>query len=189
MDSKKCPGRQGACTNAFVPSYGFVPDLTTLYEQMRGAAIDRNYPLTSAEILESELCYSCSHSHDFAQHGIRVFPTKATLALMTVWASDNAYQLAAERQARHRREAIEKSISIGFALRRPDKGLVNKTLAQTPLRKERHKKGRRYVGGPKLPRNPDAPKNYGEYRASSTVTAKKKTNKDKDAKKKGGKGR
>ena len=75
---KNCKGHFGTCRWAFKIGSGFVPDLTTLYEQVRGIAVNPRYPLTQSEVLSQELCRSCSHDHRFMKFGMRTFPTQAT---------------------------------------------------------------------------------------------------------------
>lgn len=192
---RRCLGQAGACTSQFLVGSGSVPDLTTLYEQVRGTAVDQKFPLTREEVLSTELCRSCGHDRRFRQHGIKMYSTEGTLKLMAGWAYQNAEVIARQAQERHRREAIEKSRNLAYALRRDDdRGFVNETLAKAPIRKPRHKKGRKHTGAPKPGWNPNAPKNYGSAKVQTNTPSKKnKGKKNKDGKdgddKKSGKGR
>jgi len=184
---RQCPGKAGACTSQFLVGSGSVPDLTTLYEQVRDTAVDQKSPLTREEVLSTELCRSCGHDRRFREHGIRMYSTEGTLKLMASWAHQNAQVIARQAEERHRREASTKERQLRWALGRPDdKGLVNKTFAEAGTKHGWHKKKpkrKRSDAGPKSPRDPNAPKNYGSAKVQAVSSSKKKNKKggkDKD---------
>ncbi|MEK7124820.1 MAG: hypothetical protein AAB864_00245 [Patescibacteria group bacterium] len=134
---KACPGRFGMCRWSFRTASGFVPDLATLYEQVRGSTVDTEYPLTKSEVLSMELCKSCSHEHRFLKYGMQTFPTSVTLKLMESWAENNAQGKEFEQQRRRQQEEAVQRRIVNTAWRRTDdKGFVNETLATAPHRRE-----------------------------------------------------
>lgn len=163
------------CGAMFQEGHGHVRDLATLYKEKRGSSkVESKRPLTSDEVLSSEVCAWCAN--DLRKQGLRVFPASSTIRMMETWRAKNI-RLEAEQ-----REFIEKR-NLELARQKGDNGPVAKVFAEVGPRKERAKKGRPYVGSPKPKFNPAAPKKYGEYRPAPKP-AKKEKNKGKEKNKK-----
>jgi hypothetical protein len=66
---------------------GYLPDLATLYEQLRGGVVDLAHPLSRSEMLSMRFCRYCAQ--EMRNHGIEMFSVVATLQLMERIATSN----------------------------------------------------------------------------------------------------
>lgn len=190
---RRCPGHKGACVHSFVPGSGFVPDLATAYEQMRGTAVDPKRPLSRTEALSLELCFSCSHGYDFKRYGVRMYLTKDTLTLMAQWATRNIQEKEEAKLREREFELRQSQRRLAEALNNEDKSFINQTFDR--IRPRDHgfsHRTRQYKGNPKPRRDPNAPKKFGDEhkpKAEDSSTKRKKKSKGGDDKKKQKKGR
>jgi hypothetical protein len=124
-------GKHGDVAVMFEPGTGYVPDLVTLYEQVRGTPVAKAAPLSRRETLSQELCLSCGRDKRNKKFGIRMYPTQETLKLMATWESQNA--------AMREQEDVERLRQRNSA----NKGFVLETFTKYQHKERAPKKGRR----------------------------------------------
>jgi hypothetical protein len=175
------------CSNMVVPGEGCVPDLPTLYEQLRAhrdnGCVNEDEPLTPSEIFSLEMCKEDAKDVRWAVHGITMHRTAKTLEIMQAWARNNARNLRQE----HRQEELAKQ-QIRQAERHAPRvfDFVARTFAgQKPREEKPAKQYRSHTKKIKRHRDPNAPKNYGDQKerfAPASAPEKSKKNKKKKGK-------
>jgi hypothetical protein len=189
-----------ACGVSFTPSFGSVPGLKVLYQRVRKGVVDPLHPLTKPELLSQEFCGS-RNCPAYAQAEVETkvltkpgekldrsaFYTPNTLRLMADWAERNARKLAERDTLRYERQRAYEARRLELAAGLPDRGLVNRTLAEAGDRHGYHPK-RKSKRLPMAERKLKARK----PKSSSLPASDKKKGKKKggdESKKKGGKGK
>lgn len=168
-----------------------VCDCGNVFEQERGylaAKFDKNYPPSRSQVLDLETCLDCAEAKAAKNPEMAFYSTTAALNFREDAARVNAERIAIHLEVKHRQRQIERTTSLARALRREhNKGFVNDTLANAKPRREgprpqhRHHKNR-----PKIERNPNAPKKFGDEGSRRIVvmkSAKKQKEEAKAAKK------
>jgi hypothetical protein len=182
--------RREKCDAQFVAGSGVVPDLNTLYEQVRNGTVNTAYPLTRAEILSMEFCRSCGKDRMFEKYGVKTFSTDGTLRLMEQWAEKNAGILAQRQYKQDAWEVRQRQKRLDFALgRRDDKGFVNKTFSEAKLKVDKPRPKHRTHTHIRSNTSVPGAKKYGEMATVAKQSSKKKNKNEDNDNKKGRKGR
>lgn len=144
----------------------YVPDLPTLYEQVRGTKVDARFPLSEGEIRSLQGPFDSR----FKQFGIKQFTVEETLHLMDNWIDRNVRQMDAQRRAAEWREREARK----HATRGSDRSFINQIFSEAKPHRDKHKKpGQRYMNANK-PKREEQPKKNKKKGGDSSKKGKKK---------------
>jgi hypothetical protein len=135
----------------------YVPDLPTLYEQVRGTAVQPRFPLSEGEIRSLQGPFDPR----FKQFGIKQFTVDETLHMMDNWIDRNVRAMDAQRREAERCEREARK----HAVHGSDRSFINQLLSEAKPHGPKHKKpGQRYMNANRPKREEKPKKDQGNKR-------------------------